>query len=238
MYKRVLLKFSGEGLSNDSADIFDRDTIVGLADTITSLHNEGVEIGIVIGGGNICRGAVQAKVGFDRVSGDYMGMLSTVINALAVSSTLEQKGVKTTVFSALGKVSDRVKEYNPDEANADLADGKVCFFAGGIGKPYFTTDTGAATRAVETKCEAILMGKHGVDGVYDKDPTKHSDAQFISTITFDEMIEKGIMVMDQTAVQILKNTDIQIRVFSSKDPSNYVKVAHGDTMGTTCKKGN
>lgn len=238
MYKRVLMKFSGEALSGDKADeIFDHETINALADTIINLHNEGVQIGIVIGGGNICRGATQAKVGFDRVNGDYMGMLSTVLNAIAISSVLEQKGCKTSLFSALGNVSDLVKPYDKDLANIDLSEGKVCFFAGGIGKPYFTTDTAAATRAVETNCDAILMGKHGVDGVYDKDPLKNPDATFFKQITYLDMLKLGIMVMDKSAVEILKDTDIQIRVFSAKDANNYIRVAHGEDLGTTCKRG-
>jgi len=236
MYKRVLLKFSGEALNGDTRDIFNRDTVKDLAESIKSLHNENVQIGIVIGAGNICRGSLQEKVGFDRVSGDYMGMLGTVINAIAISSTLEQIGVKTQVFSALGKVSDHAKEYDIELANQALSEGKVCFFAGGIGKPYFTTDTAAATRAIETNCDAILMGKHGVDGVYDKDPTKNSDAKFIKDITYEEMLAKGIMVMDQTAVSILKSSDIKIRVFSAKDANNYIRVAHGEDFGTTCHK--
>lgn len=238
MYKRVLLKFSGEALTGDKEDeIFDLETISNLADSIISLHNEGVEIGIVIGGGNICRGATQAKMGFDRVNGDYIGMLSTVMNAIAISSVLQQKGAKTSVFSALGKVSDLVKEYDVELARNDLSDGNICFFAGGIGKPYFTTDTAAATRAVEIKANAILMGKHGVDGVYDKDPTRNPDAKFIKEITYLDMIKLGIMVMDQSAVEILKDSDIQIRVFSAKETQNYIKVAHGEDLGTICKRG-
>lgn len=238
MYKRVLLKFSGEALSGDGEEIFDLSTITNLAEAIISLHNENVEIGIVIGGGNICRGATQAKMGFDRVNGDYMGMLSTVMNAIAISSVLRQKGVETALFSALGPVSDLVKMYDVEEAKKQLSLGKICFFAGGVGKPYFTTDTGAAKRALEVEVDAILMGKHGVDGVYDKDPIKHKDAKFYKDITYQQMLDLGIMVMDQSAVELLKDSNIEIRVFSAQDANNYVKVAHGDnSIGTTCRRG-
>ncbi len=236
MYKRVLLKFSGEALANDSAHIFDYETIDQLANIIKALHDEGVEIGIVIGAGNICRGSLQEKVGFDRINGDYMGMLGTVINALAVSSILTKKDVPTKVFSAVGNVADHVELYHPEKAKEALGKGQVVFFAGGTGKPYFTTDTGAAMRAKETECEAIFMGKHGVEGVYDKDPNVYADARFIKEITYEEMLKFGIMVMDATAVELLKDSDIQIRVFSAKDAHNFLRVAHGEDLGTTCKR--
>ena len=235
MYKRILLKLSGESLMGSKQYGIDEVRLAEYAQQIKEVAELGVQIGIVIGGGNICRGAVQAKVGFDRVSGDYMGMLSTVINALAVSSTLEQKGVKTTVFSALGKVSDRVKEYNPDDANVDLSEGKVCFFAGGIGKPYFTTDTGAATRAVETKCEAILMGKHGVDGVYDKDPNKYEDAKRFDELSFDDILRLNLQVIDRQAAELCAEYKIGAFVFNMSDKDNIIKAVKNEAVGTIIK---
>ena len=238
MYKRVLLKLSGEALKdNDGLQIINVDHMSKLASTIKTLHDAGVQIAIVIGAGNIWRGKLAKEIGIDQVPADYMGMLGTIINAVAMSSVLKKIGVDSVVFSALSQVPDTTVTYKPEDAIRAMEEGKVAFLAGGTGKPFFTTDTAATMRAIETKCEAIFMGKNGVIGVYDKDPTKYSDAKFIPEITYQQILDMNLQIMDLSAVELIKDKDIEIRIFSMSDPQNFIRVANNEKLGTVCKKG-
>ena len=238
MYRRILLKLSGEALKEDHGEvIFSNEQFKAMVKVIKDLHDNGTQVGIVIGGGNIWRGKLAETLNLERVPADFMGMLGTVINCVSMASALRNSGVPATVYSALGDLPDGVaKKYDVDAANRSLENGEVVFFAGGIGKPYFSTDTAAATRALETNCEAILMAKHGVEGVYDKDPLVYKDAKFFKSITYQEVLDLKLGVMDLTAVELIKNTDLQIRVFSMAEPKNVIKVCNGEDIGTTVRR--
>ena len=203
---------------------------------IKALHDEGLEVAIVIGAGNIWRGKVAEKIGIDRVPADFMGMMGTVINAVAMSSALNKMGIESVVYSAIPEIKEVTFAYDADKVKSDLSQGKVCFLAGGTGKPFFTTDTAATLRAIETKCDAILMAKNGVKGVYDKDPTVHKDAKFYPEITYQEMRDMNLQIMDQSAIELIEKTDIEILVFSIQNLENFQKAARGENVGTICKK--
>ena len=238
MYKRVLLKLSGEALKDGHAmQILNVDHVNALAKSMKALHDKGVQLAVVIGAGNIWRGNLAEGVGIERAPADYMGMMGTVMNAVAMSSALKKAGVDSIVFSALPEIPTLTTAYSPEKAIEAMESGKVAFLAGGTGKPFFTTDTAATMRALETKCEAIFMGKNGVEGVYDKDPTKYDDAKFLKTITYQEILNKKLQIMDLSAVELIKEEDLQIRVFSMSNPENFIKVAMGEDIGTVCKKG-
>ena len=238
MYKRVLLKLSGEALKDEKAmAILNVDEISQLAQMMKSLHDQGVQIAVVIGAGNIWRGKLAEGIGIERVPAEFMGMMGTVMNAVAMSSALKRIGVDSVVFSAIPEIDPISTTYTKDSAIKAMEEGKIAFLAGGTGKPYFTTDTAATMRALETNCEAIFMGKNGVEGVYDKDPTQFKDAKFIPEITYDEILKKKLQIMDLTAVELIKDKDIEIRIFSMSDPQNFIKVAMGEKIGTVCKKG-
>jgi len=237
MYKRILLKLSGEALKEKTGShTIDVECLQGLAHTVVELHNMGVEIAIVIGAGNIWRGKLASKLKIEPVQADFMGMLGTVINCVAMASSVKNLGVDSEVFSAVSPIEGVCKLYNIEDADKALSQGKVVCLAGGTGKPFFTTDTASTLRAIELNCEAILMGKNGVDGVYTSDPLTDPNAEFIKFITFDELEKKHLQVMDQTAVELIKDKDIDIRVFSMADPSNFIKVANGEDIGTTCSR--
>ncbi len=237
MYKRVLLKLSGEALKDKNGQqVFSVEFVNSLADMMKELHDLGVQLAVVIGGGNIWRGNLAEGLGFERVPADYMGMLGTVMNAIAMSNSLKRAGVDSVVFSALPEIPGITVTYSPDAAIKAMEQGKVAFLSGGTGKPFFTTDTAATMRALETNCEAIFMGKNGVKGIFDKDPTKFADAKFYENITYQEIINKNLQIMDLSAVELIKDKDIEIRVFSMSDPENFKKVAKGENIGTTCKK--
>ena len=239
MYKRVLLKLSGEALKGNSQHhILDVSCLKQFATVIALLHEKGIEIAIVIGAGNIWRGKLAKEIGINPVSADYMGMMGTVINAAALSSSLKENcGVDSVVFSAIPEVESVSVPYEKDAVNKALDEGKVVFLAGGTGKPFYTTDTAAALRALELNCDAILVGKHGVEGVYDKDPRENPDAKFIKTLTFEEMLEKHLQIMDLSAIELIKNSNIDVRIFSMKEPENFLKVVQGSDIGTTMKRG-
>lgn len=237
MYKRVLLKLSGEALSDkNNHGTLDPKKLNDIADNIISLVKNGVQVAVVVGAGNIFRGKVASDVGIERVPADFMGMLGTVINAIGLAGVLRNKGVSATVFSAIPAINDVTLPYKPKDVIKHLNHGEVCFLAGGTGKPYFTTDTAATMRAIETKCDAILMGKNGVKGVYDKDPNVFKDAKFFETITYADMINLGIQIMDQSAIEFIKNSDVEILVFSMDDPNNFIKAAEGKNVGTVCRR--
>ena len=237
MYKRILLKLSGEALDEKASNnIFDVNSLNAVCEKIKVLHDQGIEIAIVIGAGNIWRGRIAEQVGIERVPADYMGMLGTVINAIGLASVLNTQGVPSVVYSALPGINGVTFDYNADKVKEDLSQGKICFLAGGTGKPFFTTDTAAAMRAEEVGCDAILMAKNGVKGVYDKDPSKFADAKFYPEITYREMRELNIQIMDQTAVEILERSGIEILVFSMQNIDNFQRAARGENVGTICKK--
>ena len=238
MYKRILLKLSGEALKDETNNmILDAERVDGLSSMVKQLHDNGVEVAIVIGAGNVWRGKLASTIGIEPVPADFMGMLGTVINAVAMASCLRKMGVDAVVYSAVPAIEGVTLPYDKDAANKSLSEGKVTFLAGGTGKPFFTTDTAAALRAVELDCKAILMGKNGVDGIYTADPDKDPNAEFIKTISFAEIIKRKLQVMDLSAVELIKNTNIDVRVFSMADPQNFLRVAQGEDIGTTVKKG-
>ncbi|MDY4848896.1 MAG: UMP kinase [Bacilli bacterium] len=238
MYKRVLLKLSGEALKDDKeVQILNVDGVKKIASVIKSLHDNDIQIAVVIGAGNIWRGKLAKQIGIEQAPADYMGMLGTIINATAVSSALNNQNVPSVVFSSLPAIDPITVTYSPEAAIKAMEEGKVVFLAGGTGKPFFTTDTAATLRAIETNCEAVFMGKNGVEGIYDKDPTKNKDAKFIKNITYQEILNKKLQIMDLSAVELVKDKNIEMRVFSMADPKNFLEVAQGSSLGTTVKKG-
>lgn len=237
MYKRILLKLSGEALKGDiETAILDVEFIEKITKVIKTLHGKGIEIGVVIGAGNIWRGKLASEIGIDQAPADYMGMMGTVINAVAVSSSLRKAGVDTEVYSAISPIEGVTKAYDVEEAKKSLEEKKVTFLAGGTGKPFFTTDTAATKRAIELGCDAILMGKFGVRGIYDSDPRVNPAARFIKDIDYDRILEMSLSVMDKSAVELIKDTDIDIRVVSMNDLNNFIAVIDGKDIGTTCHR--
>ena len=235
-YKRVLLKLSGEALKENSDAILSADALQSMAEMIKKIHDTGVQICIVIGAGNIWRGKIAKDAGMDQYEADFMGMMGTVINAVALSAKLKLLGVPSLVTSAIGPVPEVNVPYNVTVADQAMNEGKVVFLSGGTGKPYCTTDTAAAMRAIELNVDAILMGKNGVEGVYDKDPRANQDAKFFPVITYEEMLKLNLQIMDISAIQLIKDKDIQVRVFRM-DANNFVSAAKGENIGTVCRKG-
>lgn len=229
-YKRILLKLSGESLAAGSGHGIDTDRLNSYAAQIKAAAETGVEIGIVIGGGNIFRGLSGAASGFDRVKGDQMGMLATVINSLALSSALEAIGQPNQVFTAINMVPVG-EQYSPARAVAALNEGKVVIMSCGTGNPYFTTDTGSALRAIETGADVMLKGTR-VDGVYTADPEKDPSATRFDSITYDEVIARGLKVMDLTATALCKENGMPIYVFDMDTPGNLARMLSGEPVGT------
>jgi uridylate kinase len=229
-YQRILLKLSGEILAGSAGYGLDEDVLHGLAAEIADVHRSGVQVGVVLGGGNIFRGLAAASRGMDRVAADYMGMLATVINALALQHALEKQGLFTRVLSAI----DMQKVAEPfvrRRAVRHLEKGRVVIFAAGTGNPYFTTDTAAALRAIEVGADVVLKGTR-VDGVYDKDPERHGDASRYSSITYLDVLKQGLKVMDSTAVSLCMDNKLPIVVFDVGRPGNLARVVAGEPVGT------
>ena len=236
-YKRILIKLSGEALSGDGkSGILDSKALLNTAQAIKDIHSLGVEVTIVIGAGNICRGSIAENKGIDRVTGDKMGMLGTIINSFALSDTLNSIGVKAITLSAV-EMTSFTPTYSSTETDKYLKDNYVVVFGGGTGKPYFTTDTCATLRAIENKCDAIFVAKNGVDGIYSDDPRINKNATMYKTIKCSEIIAKDLKVMDLTAIKMLVDQDIDVRVFNMNDISNFYKIAKGEDIGTTILKG-
>ena len=235
-YKRVLLKLSGEALKENSDAILDGTCLNSMAEMVKSIHDAGIQVCIVIGAGNIWRGKIAKDAGMDQYEADFMGMMGTVINAVAMSAKLKALGVESLVTSAIGPVPEVNVPYSVEVADTAMNEGKVVFLSGGTGKPYFTTDTAATMRAIELNCDAILMGKNGVEGVYDKDPRKEKDAKFFPVISYQEMIKLNLQIMDITALELIKDKDIKVRVFRM-DAANFIKAAKGENVGSICQKG-
>ncbi len=229
-YKRVMLKLSGEMLVGDQAMGIQPATIGRFADEIKDVHSTGVQIALVIGGGNIFRGLAGASRGMDRAHADYMGMLATVINALALQDALEARGVYTRVMSAIS-VNEICEPYIRRRAMRHLEKGRVVIFAGGTGNPYFTTDTAAALRAAEIDADVILKATK-VDGVYDRDPAVHDDATRFDSVSYMEVLQRGLKVMDSTAVSLCMDNEIPIVVFNLNDEGNIRRVLQGEEIGT------
>ncbi len=230
MYKKVLIKLSGESLMGEEPYGIDEAKLLDYAAQIKDLVELGVQAGIVIGGGNIFRGLSGAKSGFDRVKGDYMGMLATVINGLAIQSALEKRGIKSRLFTAIDMqpVGERFNKVRVLEA---LEKREVAIFTFGTGNPYFTTDTAAALRGIEMEAEVILKGTR-VDGVYSADPEKDKSAVKFEYITFDEAYNKGLKIMDLTAITMCRENNISIIVFNINISGNLLKAVKGEKIGT------
>jgi uridylate kinase len=229
-FRRVLLKLSGEALMGDKEYGLDRGRIDAIAGEIVEVEQQGVELAIVVGAGNIYRGMAAAAEGMDRATADYAGMLATLLNALALQDALERRGAHTRVLSAL-EVSEVAEPYIRRRAIRHLEKQRIVIFAAGTGNPFFTTDTAAALRALEINADAILMAKHGVEGVYDGDPRVDPDAEFLPEITHLEAIERGLKVMDTTALSLCMDNHLPIHVFALAD-GNIRRVVNGERVGT------
>jgi uridylate kinase len=229
-FHRVLLKLSGEALMGDEVYGLDRDTIAELANEIVEVQEEGVELAIVIGAGNIYRGIEAAADGMDRATADYAGMLATLLNALALQDALESRGAHTRILSALA-AAEVAEPYIRRRAIRHLEKGRIVIFAAGTGNPFFTTDTAAALRALEINAEAILMAKNGVEGVLDGDPRVDPDAELLPELTHLEAIERGLKVMDTTALSLCMDNRLPIYVFALEG-GNIRRVVHGERVGT------
>jgi len=233
-YKRILLKLSGEALMGSQQYGIDPERLSDYASEIKSIADQKVQVAIVIGGGNIFRGMAGVATGVDRVQGDYMGMLATVINSMALQAALEKKGIKTKLLSGIA-IEPVAEAMSRRKAISYLEEGKVVIISGGTGNPYFTTDTASALRAVEIKADVILKGTR-VDGIYTADPEKHPDAVKYDTLTFDEAYEKGLSIMDLTAFTLCRENNLPIVVFDMNTKGNLLKVVSGIEIGTLVKK--
>ena len=234
MYKRVLLKLSGEALSGSEKN-FDPAVLKDLAQEIKEVTELGVEVAIVVGGGNFIRGKTLVDIGIDRVQGDYMGMLATIINALAIQASLEEAGVDTRVQTSI----DMPKVAEPfiqRRAIRHLEKGRVVIFGGGTGSPYFSTDTTAALRASEIRADVNLMAKNGVDGVYSADPKKDPNAVRYEHLTYMDLLNQGLQVMDSTATSMCMDNNMELVVFNMNQRGNIVRAVSGENIGTVINK--
>jgi uridylate kinase len=229
-WKRILLKLSGEALMGEGAFGIDPPTLEGIAAEIAEVRALGVEVAVVIGGGNIFRGLAASAHGMDRASADYMGMLATVMNSLALQDALERTGVNTRVMSAI-EMQELCEPYIRRRAMRHLEKGRVVIFAAGTGNPYFTTDTAASLRAMEIHAEVVLKATR-VDGVYDRDPNKFPDAQRFHRLTYLEVLERDLKVMDSTAISLCRDNKLAIVVFDLRSRGNIRRVVQGESIGT------
>ena len=230
-YKRILLKLSGEALMGNRNYGIDPDRLSDYASQIKQITEQGIELAIVIGGGNIFRGVAGASNGMDRVQGDHIGMLATVINGLALQSALENVGVPTRLQSAI-KINEVAEPFIRRRAMRHLEKGRVVIFGGGTGNPYFTTDSAAVLRAIEIEADVILKGTR-VDGIYNTDPEKDKTAIKFDTISFEDVLNKGLKVMDTTAFTLSQENDLPIIVFDMNKNGNLLKIVSGQAIGTT-----
>ncbi len=235
-FERVLLKLSGEALMGSQDYGADPERVDAIAAEVKKVSDRGVEVAVVVGGGNIYRGMSGAASGMDRATGDYMGMLATVLNALAFQDALEKQGAVTRVMSAMD-ISEVAEPYIRRKAMRHLERGRVVIFAAGTGNPFFTTDTAAALRALEIHAEVILMAKNGVEGVYTADPRSDPGAEFIQTITHREAIEQQLAVMDVTALSLCMDNNLPIHVFNMDDEGNIDRIVCGERVGTVVATG-
>ncbi|MDR0762994.1 MAG: UMP kinase [Bacteroidales bacterium] len=233
IYKRILLKLSGESLAGKSDSGISADKLLEYAEQIKTVAAMGCQIGIVIGGGNIFRGVQGTALGIDRIKGDYMGMMATVINSIALQDALQKQGIKCEVLSAL-PIDPIARKISSSRAIALLEAGEVVIMAGGTGSPFFTTDSGAALRAAEIRAEVLLKGTR-VDGIYSADPEKDPQAIKFDTLTFDECSQKNLKVMDMTAFTLCRDNGIALHVFNMDVAGNLLKVVNGDKTGTAVR---
>jgi uridylate kinase len=229
-YTRILLKLSGESLAGKAGHGLDSAVLAAYASEISAIAEKGCQVAIVAGGGNIFRGLSGSKAGFDRVKGDQMGMLATVINSIALEGALINTGAKARVFTSI-RMEPVGELYNRDKVTEAMKDGVICIIAGGTGNPFFTTDTAAALRAVETGASVLLKGTR-VDGVYDDDPEKNPDARKYKQLTFDEALTKRLKIMDSTAFTLCRENKLPVIVFDMNCNGNLLKVVNGDATGT------
>ncbi len=232
-YRRILLKLSGEALMGENQYGIDASRIEQYAKDIKLIKEEGVEIAIVIGGGNIYRGVDAERTGIDRVQGDHMGMLATVINAMALQSILEKNGMYTRLMSGI-KMEQVCEPFIKRKAVRHLEKGRIVIFGAGIGNPYFTTDSTASLRAIEMQADVVLKGTR-VDGVYTSDPEKNADATKYNTLSFQEAYEKGLKIMDMTAFTLCQENDLPIIVFNMNKSGNLLSIVKGEEVGTLIK---
>ncbi len=230
-YKRVLIKLSGEALMGNLDYGIDANMLARVATEVAEVINMGVEVALVIGGGNIFRGAGLVASGIDRVTGDHMGMLATVMNSLAMQDALEKKGLNCRVMSAI-KINRMCEEYVQRRAIRHLEKGRVVIFAAGIGNPFFTTDTAGCLRAIEIGADSVLKATK-VDGVYDSDPVKNPDAKRYETLTFNEVLDKNLQVMDATAIVLCRDNNLPLRIFNLNDEGSLPATMKDKTIGTT-----
>lgn len=235
-YKRVLMKLSGEALAGDKGQGIDLAVVSEIAQDLKEVHDLGTQIAIVVGGGNLWRGEPASKVGMERSRADYTGMLGTTMNALVLQDALERAGVDTRVQTAI-TMQQIAEPYIRGRAIRHLEKGRIVIFAAGTGSPYFSTDTTAALRANEINADAILMGKNGVDGVYDSDPNKNADAVKFTELTHLDILQKGLKVMDSTASSLLMDNNMPLVVFNLNTPGNLKRVVLGENIGTTVTGG-
>lgn len=234
MYQRVILKLSGEALKGNGTYGINPVTVKGIATEIKEIYELGVQVGIVVGAGNLWRGKTGEELGMDRAQADYMGMLGTIMNGLALQDALESVMVPTRVMTVL-PISAVAEPYIRRRAMRHFEKGRVVIFSGGTGSPFFSTDTAAALRAAELNADIILMAKNGVEGVYDKDPRKHSDAVMFDTITQEQVLQEKLQVMDQTAASICRENKINILVFNMNTHGNMKKAVLQEPIGTIVK---
>lgn len=232
-YRRILLKISGEALAGGQHSGIKPEVIGQIADDIKEAFDTGVQIGLVIGGGNFIRGVSQAAHGMDRASSDYMGMLATVINSMAMQDALEKRGIPTRVQSAIGMAAV-AEPYIRRRAIRHLEKNRCVIFAAGTGNPYFTTDTAASLRAMEINADVIMKATN-VDGIYDKDPKKHTDAKFYSDLSYMDVLKDKLQVMDSTAISLCMDNKLPIITFNLNKPGNIARVVRGEKIGTTVK---
>lgn len=232
-YKRILLKLSGEALMGEKQYGIDIDRVAQYAADIRAVHAKGIEIALVVGGGNIYRGLSAEKSGMDRVQADYMGMLATVINSMALQDALEKTGMKTRLLTAI-KMEQICEPFIRRRAVRHLEKGRIVIFGAGTGNPYFTTDTAASLRAVEINADVVLKGTR-VDGIYTSDPLKNPDATRYDEITFNEVYQKNLNVMDMTAFTLCQENNLPIIVFDMNKPGNLMRLAEGESIGTLVK---
>ena len=231
-YKRVVLKLSGESLAGEQGFGINPTVVEAIAKQIKRVHETGIDVAIVVGGGNIWRGLAGSAKGMDRAQADYMGMLATCMNALAMQDGLQQVGVNSRVQTAI-EMRQVAEPYIRGKAIRHMEKGRVVIFGAGTGNPYFSTDTTAALRAAEIKADVILMGKKGTDGIYDSDPNKNPDAKKFDTLSYSEILARRLAIMDSTATSLCMDNDIPLVVFNIEDYENIYRVAVGETIGTT-----
>ena len=231
VFKRVLIKLSGEALMGPLDYGTDPKTVGSIADQLKTVHDRGVQIAVVLGAGNIYRGLSQAAEGMDRATADYMGMLAIVLNALTLQDALEKRGVQTRVQSAI-TISEVAEPYIRRRAMRHLEKDRIVIFAAGTGNPFFTSDTAAALRAVEIHAEVLLMAKNGVEGVYTADPREDPSAEFIAEITHMEALERRLRIMDLTALTLCMENGLPIHVFNMDDERNIDRIVSGERVGT------